>query len=48
MDKLLYYLSHDEERIKIAHEGNLLVRKAHTMTGRVRQLLKTVKDAWED
>ncbi len=48
MDKVLYYLSHDEERIKIAKEGNRLVRNKHTMAERVKQLLKTVQDAWED
>lgn len=46
MDKVLYYLSHDEERMNIAKEGNLLVRQKHTMVGRVETLLKTVQDAW--
>lgn len=46
MEKLLYYLSHDEERMQIAREGNLLVRKKHTMTGRTEELISTAKKAW--
>lgn len=46
MEKLLYYLSHDEERIQIAKEGNMLVRKNHTMAGRTEELIKTVEKVW--
>jgi len=44
LDKVIYYLEHDEERIKIAREGNLLVRKNHTMEKRTRQLLEILED----
>ncbi len=45
MDKIIYYLSHDKERAEIAREGNLLVRRKHTMEMRVKELVKTVQDA---
>lgn len=42
MEKTDYYLKHDEERQKIAKEGNMLVRKKHTMEKRIKVILETV------
>lgn len=45
MDKIIYYLGHDEERQQIAREGHLLVRKEHTMEKRVQAIISTIEDA---
>lgn len=42
MDKIDYYLEHEEERKEIAREGNLLVQQKHTMQRRVEEILKIV------
>ncbi len=42
MDKIAYYLAHDKERQRIAKEGNMLVKKEHTMEKRVQVILETV------
>ena len=42
MDKIMYYLEHEEERQEIAREGNLLVQQEHTMQKRVEAILKLV------
>lgn len=44
MDKITYYLEHDEERQQIAKEGHLLVQKEHTMEKRVQAIISTIED----
>lgn len=46
IDKAKYYLSHDEEREKIAEAGFNEVRAKHTFLHRAQQVLKTV-GLWE-
>ena len=48
MDKIIYYLGHDEERQQIAREGHLLVRKEHTMEKRVQAIISTIEDAGKE
>lgn len=43
MDKILYYLEHDEERKRIAEEGYRIVKEKHTMINRVEQIIATQK-----
>lgn len=44
MNKITYYLEHDEERQQIAKEGHLLVQKEHTMEKRVQAIISTIED----
>lgn len=44
MDKITYYLEHDEERQQIAKEGHLLVKKEHTMEKRVQAIISIIED----
>jgi hypothetical protein len=41
-EKLVWFLSHDAEREKIAHAGFLRAQKEHTFVARIRQILKHV------
>lgn len=43
-DKLLYYLSHDEERSKIEKQGMDFVRKNHSCEIRVKQMTNIIKE----
>lgn len=43
LEKIQYYLSHEEERKKIAKEGMRLVCEKHTYTHRIKQVLEDVK-----
>jgi spore maturation protein CgeB len=43
-DKVLYYLSHDEEREAIAHNGYVRTMKENTWKVRIQGLLKFVKE----
>ena len=43
-DKVLYYLSHDEEREAIAHNGYIRTMKENTWKTRIEGLLKFVKE----
>ncbi|RMD98425.1 MAG: glycosyltransferase family 1 protein, partial [Calditrichaeota bacterium] len=42
--KIQYYLQHPEAAQKIARRGYLAVRKRHTITHRLNQVLATIKD----
>lgn len=43
-DKVRYYLSHEEERAKIARSGNEKVKEHHTYVDRLSKILKIVKE----
>lgn len=42
LDKCSYYLTHDEERVKIARNGYRKVRENHTWYHRIAKILKTI------
>lgn len=43
-DKVRYYLSHEEERVKIARSGYEKVKEHHTYVDRLSKILKIVKE----
>ena len=43
-DKVRYYLSHEEERAKIARSGYEKVKEHHTYVDRLSKILKIVKE----
>lgn len=42
-DKAGYYLAHEEERIRIAHNGYEKVKKSHTYINRIRTMLEIIQ-----
>lgn len=44
LDKIDYYLKHDEERMKIANSGYEKVRNCHTLNSRIKEMLQVVFD----
>ena len=42
-EKLTYYLSHEDERIRLANKGYELVKKNHTFDDRVSELLSVIE-----
>ncbi len=47
MDKVKYYLTHDDERMKIAKNGQEKVLAEHTYLQRVEQMLAIVDEFWK-
>lgn len=48
MEKVEYYLTHDEERVRIAMNGYKKVREYHTYKARLKQILEEVFDYKEE
>ena len=42
LEKVEYYLSHEKERIEIAHNGYEKVKKCHTYQNRLEEMMKVV------
>lgn len=47
IEKIKFYLSHDEERERIARNGHYKVSKEHTYLQRVGQILEVVDEFWK-
>ncbi len=48
IDKIKYYLEHEDARLKIAEAGNRRVLKEHTFEVRIRELLNIIEGVWSD
>ena len=42
-EKINYYLSHEDERVKIANKGKKIVLEKHTFDKRVNEILEALK-----
>lgn len=43
MEKIEFYLTHDQERVKIANEGYRMVHTKHSATVRALELVNMIK-----